>query len=555
MSIFLRFILTLSGLFLIGLFAGDWFHRANIRAIEDMLEERRTDHSHFLDSSIKLQGTELKAWVASFSWWDEAVKFMSDHDAEWASENIDMMVGTTGGGDSVWVTTPELEVIHRADDEFRFRPPPFDDLGPLRQLIADNYEFSYFINIDGELWEIFGAAIQDPNFWRNETPIVGYCFIGRHWDQDFLARLGTLTHTHLEVLSVGRDANEIPANDLVFSELTFNHPILGTNDEIIATMRGTFSAPAIEKLHDTLHQNQQWRRIIFSLLLIVAGCILGLTIVQPIGRIIRSLDTRDPVHLSDLLVAKSDFGEIARLISSQFRRGRMLQEEIRRRGNIPANTNDHRTMEALRLRLASNLHDGPMQLLYAARLKLGAMQSAIKNNTPPATEDIAGIANILEECSKDLRNLLLDIEPEELRNQGLASTLPRFEKHLRSLATEAATFKVSPDAFAECSQATQIQLLYLIRELVSNIGRHSKPQFITFVIERTDDSLILTCENDGLNQRATPEPGNGLENVDQRVQDLGGNWKQEVTRKKTWLVRITLPIPTKLDQPLAIEDA
>ena len=231
--------------------------------------------------------------------------------------------------------------------------------------------------MDGELWEIFGAAIQDPNFWRNETPVVGYSFIGHNWDQEFLAKLGLLTRTQLEVLPAALNLTELASDELIFSALTFHHPILGINGEVIATIRGTFSAPAIEKLNDPLHRNLIWGGVVFTLLLIGVGSILGLTIVQPLGRIIRSLDTRDPVHLSHLLVTKSDFGEIARLISSQFRRGRMLQEE--------------------------------------------------------------------------------------LRDQGLASTLPRFEKHLQNLAAEAATFRVSPDAFEGCSRATQIQLLYLIR--------------------------------------------------------------------------------------------
>ena len=97
--------------------------------------------------------------MASFSWWDEAVNFVAEPDTDWASENIDMMVGTLEGGDTVWVTTPDLNVIHQADAKYRSRPLPVNELELLHQLIADNYEFSYFINLDGELWEIFGAAI------------------------------------------------------------------------------------------------------------------------------------------------------------------------------------------------------------------------------------------------------------------------------------------------------------------------------------------------------------------------------------------------------------
>lgn len=539
-----------------GLLAADRLHRANDDAIADLIESRRADRQHFLETAIALQGTELKAWIASFSWWDEAVSFVAEPDKAWASENIDMMVGTTAGGDTVWVTTPDLSVIHSADSEFRSRPLPFHATTELTTLLANNYEFSYFIFLDDELWEIHGAAIQDPNFWRNETPVVGYAFMGNRWGRDHLTTLGSLTRTRLEI----HPANAIPPasspDNFVYSELSFDHKIQGLDGEILAVIRSTFSAPPIEKFDSTLHENLLWWAIIFIIVLILVGGILGLTIVQPLGRIIRSLDTRDPVHLNDLLVAKSDFGEIARLISSQFRRGRMLQEEIRRRNILPdTSIIDQRANEAFRLRLASNLHDGPMQSLYAARLKLGAMQPAITKTGGATKAEIESIRNMLEECSKDLRNLLLDIEPEELRDQGLDSTLPRFEKHLQGLAEEAATFKVTPGAFEDCSRNTQIQLLYLIRELVSNIGRHAHPRFISFEIERRADDLTLTVENDGFDLTRTPEPGNGLINVGQRAMDLGGTWEHEVTPRKTWLVRITLPIPTQLDQPLAIEDA
>ena len=380
--------------------------------------------------------------------------------------------------------------------------------------------------------------------------------MGNRWDRNHLTALGSLTRTRLKIHSTAIVIDAPPSDGWVFSELSFDRTVRGIDGEELAAIRSTFSAPSIEKFGSELQSNLLWWVVILIIILTAVGEILGLTIVQPLGRTVRSLDTRDPIHLSDLLVAKSDFGEIARLISSQFRRGRMLQEEIRRRSEIPDTSLNHdRNNEAFRLRLASNLHDGPMQSLYAARLKLGAMQPAITQSGGGSKEEIASIRNMLEECSKDLRNLLLDIEPEELRDQGLDSTLPRFEKHLQSLAKEAATFKVSPGAFEGCYRETQIHLLYLIRELVSNIGRHAHPCFISFEIERQPDELTLTVENDGINSAKKPEPGNGLINVGHRVTGLGGTWGQEMAPRKTWLVRIIQPLPTQLDQPLTLEDA
>lgn len=67
MSILLRFILTLSGLFVVGLLAADRFHRANDNAIAELIEGQRAEHRRVLDTVINLQGTELSTWMASFS--------------------------------------------------------------------------------------------------------------------------------------------------------------------------------------------------------------------------------------------------------------------------------------------------------------------------------------------------------------------------------------------------------------------------------------------------------------------------------------------------------
>jgi hypothetical protein len=66
LSILLRFILTLSGLFVVGLLAADRFHRANDNAIAELIEGQRAEHRRVLDTVINLQGTELSTWMASF---------------------------------------------------------------------------------------------------------------------------------------------------------------------------------------------------------------------------------------------------------------------------------------------------------------------------------------------------------------------------------------------------------------------------------------------------------------------------------------------------------
>lgn len=82
-----------------------------------------------------------------------------------------------------------LALQHTIDKDYRL---PFANAEALRKGIGDRYTFRYFALVDGALWEIFGAAIQDAKLWRHQTPVRGYLLLGRRWDEPWLAQLNTI---------------------------------------------------------------------------------------------------------------------------------------------------------------------------------------------------------------------------------------------------------------------------------------------------------------------------------------------------------------------------
>ncbi len=522
-------------------------YRSSKQKIGTLISDRTEEHAVFFRSGAKLQSAGLKSLVASYSWWDDMVQFMQDPDPTWASNNIENIVGMPGGCDALWVLGTDLSLVHTIDVDYRRPRVPFDSADSLREHIAEGFEFSYFTVIEGEIWQIFGSAVQDPTFWRHETPVVGYLLIGKRWDESWLSQLGNLCQSRLSVTiepSADADFTNAPLRAAPTSGYFFTSPINGLNNTRIATVTGTFDATTIEQVRQSLGEQALIFASSIAILLALLAIFIGLTIVRPLGRITRSLESRNPIHLADLLVAKSDFGEIARLLSSQFRQGRMLQEEIRRRlaAANPDDDDHHReTNEALRLRLASDLHDGPLQSLYAAGLKISSLEALTSSGRSPSTAQLASIRGILTECSADLRNLLLDLEPEELRDQDLETSLQRFERYMQSISRQSAQLSIEEGVLDGLSRDAQIHVYYIARELISNAARHARPDHTSFFLRREAGFLVIRWENDGFTPNDAVTSGNGLRNIGQRIQQLEGTWTYRIHRGRTWQVVIEIP--------------
>jgi signal transduction histidine kinase len=546
----MSFLVRLSLILGIALFAiggAMWtIHRGSEAHLRALVQERRDERARFYERAVQLQGTGLETLVSSYSWWKEMVAFVENPDPKWPSDSVDNIVGAPNSGDALWIFNEQFQLVHHIDADFGRPSLPFDDVEHLQRHIGDRYQFSFFRVIDGQLWQIFGAAVQDPKFWRHETPVRGYLLLGKRWDETWLARLGDLTQSRLQVLLTPAPVDP-PARG-------FSRPIVGLGGVRIGTMLGLVDPSEVEGLREGL---QQQLFLVFGGLMVLAAIMLAVIaffVIQPINAIVRSLESRTPIALARLLEDRTPFGEIARLLSSQFRQGRMLQDEIRR--HLGTTTpqllaREAESNENLRLRLASDLHDGPLQSIYAAGLKLGVLEKRLQSKLPVSSAEVESIRLILKECTVNLRNLLFDLEPEELQNQDLEAALDRLERYMKSVAGR---FEISieENAFDGLGREPQLHLFYICRELASNAARHARPTYASLSFQRKEGFLTLTWENDGvLVPNTSPKSGNGLRNIDQRVKRLDGSWRHRLQREQVWSVSIDLPY-TSLITPLPL---
>lgn len=547
MSLLARLSLSL-GAILAAIVAALWFsQRSSESQIQSLREDRREERARFFDRALQLQGVGLASLTAAYSWWDDMVGFVADPDPAWASDNIDTVIGMPNGADALWVLNRDHAIVHRIDANYGRPHAPFATIDRLRTFIGQRYEFSYFARIDGQLWQIFGAAIQDPNFWRHETPVQGYLLLGKRCDETWLALLGNLAGAELRILPLEPDESLGPRQ--------FSRVVHGLQREPVARIVGSFDTSQIDDAGTALRRHLTVMMAgVIAVLMLGAG-VVALMIVRPLDQIVRSLEARNPLPLAELLTSRTRFGEIARLLASHFRQGRMLQDEIRRRleaADPRIQEREHESNENLRMRIASDLHDGPLQSIYAAGLKLAALEQRLTTGRAIAPAELEAIRTILSECTTNLRNLLFNLEPEELRDQDLENALERLEKYMKSFS---GSFRltIANHAFDGIGRDPQVDVYYICRELVNNAARHSRPQQATLSFKRREGFLLIEWTNDGILAPDRPtHTGNGLRNIEQRVKRLDGSWTYRLHRGRTWIVTVEIPY-TSLVGPITLD--
>jgi signal transduction histidine kinase len=153
-----------------------------------------------------------------------------------------------------------------------------------------------------------------------------------------------------------------------------------------------------------------------------------------------------------------------------------------------------RAQEEERRRIAGDLHDDAVQVMFGAAFMLQAL-----NREPMEPEQAAVIdevATALTSAGERLRRLMLDLQPPPAGDQTLALVLTRAARR----AAAAGGFEVSVrDGLSSAPSVDQFTVAYRIaQEALTNIVRHARADHVTVVLEERDGGLAVRVEDDGV---------------------------------------------------------
>ncbi len=186
-----------------------------------------------------------------------------------------------------------------------------------------------------------------------------------------------------------------------------------------------------------------------------------------------------------------------------------------------------------RKRLARDLHDGISAQIGALRLFV----EAYFNTEQKCSE----VLETIDDIRGNIRNLSHKMLPTQIEELGLVKSL----KNIFVSANYSKEYKVVLETNIKQSlgQKLEVNLYYLIYELINNAIKHSKGSCITVQLFNDNGNIQLSVEDDGIGfDPHKVKKGLGLMNIDYRVKHMGGKINIESRENSGTLFIIEIPV-------------
>jgi signal transduction histidine kinase len=215
------------------------------------------------------------------------------------------------------------------------------------------------------------------------------------------------------------------------------------------------------------------------------------------------------------LLALARMGGLASEVAMQTERKRAMQTVLR-------------ATEQERVRLAADLHDGPVQELTALRYGLTRARNRIQRHEPEQAESLlATLEDELAAGITGLRRLMAELRPAVLDEQGLEVAL---HNQVRAFeATSGVACAISTGLQRRLAPDLETVLYRVTQESLNNVGKHAGAARVTVSLAAENGSVRLRINDDGVGfdpaaaGRLLSEGHFGLVGMRERVEMVGGH--------------------------------
>lgn len=206
---------------------------------------------------------------------------------------------------------------------------------------------------------------------------------------------------------------------------------------------------------------------------------------------------------------------------------------------------------AERERLGRELHDGPGQLWSYVNIQVEAARSLLEKKELVQTDLLLEkLAGVTQDMHVDLRESIAGLQLTATR-EGVWQTLEEYLQWFKQ-NYEIETELMISDEFAAglLSQTTEVQLLRIIQEALTNIRKHAKAQQVKVIIRGNNGLVEIRVEDDGCGfgfAEGSEKKGSfGLKIMQERSAEIGAQFhiQSKLGAGTTVILQVPLVHPT-----------
>jgi signal transduction histidine kinase len=198
-----------------------------------------------------------------------------------------------------------------------------------------------------------------------------------------------------------------------------------------------------------------------------------------------------------------------------------------------------------RMRLAADLHDGPVQELTAMSYGLERVRRRQTQSPHEAGELLGQQQLALADVTRTMRNLLSELRPPALDEHGLAGAL---KVHGDNFGRQTGV-KVHVEARVDERLAPEVETIVyrVVQEALNNVAKHAQAANVWISLVAEQDAVDLTVRDNGVGfdpaeaARMLEEGHFGLAGMRERVEMIGGGrWELDSQPGQGTTIHVTL---------------
>jgi signal transduction histidine kinase len=201
-------------------------------------------------------------------------------------------------------------------------------------------------------------------------------------------------------------------------------------------------------------------------------------------------------------------------------------------------------------RIVLDMHDGPVQDIFAALSQLQVLERALADD--PASQQRARQAiRLLERALGEIRDFIGAFRPPGFERRALGEIIEGLAVQHETLTNQTVELQL-PEDLGDCALPTKIAIYRILQEGLANGHRHSGASRQRVSVARSAGAIELTVSDDGRGfdpQRVLAseedvgvEGGHfGLRGIQDRVEMLGGAFALESAPGRGTSLTVTLP--------------
>jgi signal transduction histidine kinase len=193
-----------------------------------------------------------------------------------------------------------------------------------------------------------------------------------------------------------------------------------------------------------------------------------------------------------------------------------------------------------RKRVASELHDNVSSLLSAVNMTMQAISGKALSDTDQKIYQ--NVREMIKSAYSEVRNISHNIMPAGLEKDGLLKTVEQLLEKI-NVNKQLSFSIVTTGIYTRFPVQIELNVYSLILELINNIIKHSEASIATISISQKDNILSLEVEDNGIGfDIKNSSLGNGIANIQSRVDALNGSFKYESEKLQGCLFEINIPL-------------